>query len=319
MKEKEFSSSILFIFGLLAALFFSVTFLINRVISLDGGHWYWSATLRYLFTLIFLSLGLFGFKGFSYFKSVLVEFLDNWIFWVISGTIGFGCFYVLICFSADYSPAWVVATTWQITILASLFVLSAFGQKLSKVIWFSTFIVFAGITLVNLSHFNLSNLEPLLYGSIPVLIAAFCYPLGNQLVWEAKHRRKGFPHINETVINNAFSKVFLLTLGSSPLWVVLFFFVESTLPSKEQIINVAMIALFSGVIATSIFLYARNKAKTAPKLMIVDATQSGEVFFALGGEILFLQAAFPSAIGLVGIVITLFGLFCLIKSDKSRG
>ena len=317
MKEKELSSSILLAIGLIAALFFSVTFLINRAISLDGGHWFWSAVLRYLYTLLFLGIGLTAFKGRAYFKSVLVEFFDNYTFWLISGSIGFGCFYVLICFAADYSPAWVVATTWQLTILASLFVVSAFGQKLSKITWISTFIVVIGISLVNLSHFNFSNLEPLLYGSIPVLIAAFCYPIGNQLVWEAKHKRKGFPHINPNVIHNAFSKVFLLTLGSTPLWVILFFFVDLTPPSKEQILNVAMIALFSGVIATSLFLYARNKAKTATKLIIVDATQSGEVFFALGGEVLFLQAAFPSSVGWIGITITLLGLFCLVKFDKA--
>lgn len=317
MKEKELSSSVLLAIGLISALFFSVTFLINRAISLDGGHWFWSAVLRYLYTLLFLGIGLTAFKGFDYFKSVLIEFFDNYTFWLISGSIGFGCFYALICFAADYSPAWVIATTWQLTILASLFVVSAFGQKLSKITWISTFIVVIGISLVNLSHFNFSNLEPLLYGSIPVLLAAFCYPIGNQLVWEAKHKRKGFPSINPNVIHNAFSKVFLLTLGSSPLWFVLVFFVESTLPSKEQILSVALIALFSGVIATSLFLYARNKAKTATKLIIVDATQSGEVFFALGGEILFLQVAFPSLVGWIGITITLLGLFCLVKFDKA--
>jgi hypothetical protein len=33
--------------GLLAALFFSSTFILNRAMSLEGGHWVWSAALRY--------------------------------------------------------------------------------------------------------------------------------------------------------------------------------------------------------------------------------------------------------------------------------
>jgi hypothetical protein len=32
--------------GVLAALFFSSTFLLNRAMSLAGGHWVWSAGLR---------------------------------------------------------------------------------------------------------------------------------------------------------------------------------------------------------------------------------------------------------------------------------
>lgn len=313
MKTHEGSSSLLLIIGLLSALFFSATFLINRAISLDGGHWYWSASLRFLYTLLFLALGFITFKGFSYFKDVLNEFFYHFRFWTISGTIGFGFFYSLICYAAEFSPGWVVATTWQMTILASLFVLAFFGQKLSRKIWFFTFIIFIGITLVNLSHFDINNLDALLLGFFPVFIAAFSYPLGNQLVWEEKKKRK---KRNEdlTLINNAFVKVFLLTIGSFPLWIVLYFISDAGVPSSGQYLSVAMIAILSGVIATSLFLYARSLANTPSKLVAVDASQSGEVFFALLGEIVFLNAIFPNEIGLLGIVVTIIGLVALTKS-----
>jgi drug/metabolite transporter (DMT)-like permease len=301
---------------LLAALFFSATFLINRAISLDGGHWYWSATLRFFYTLLFLGLGFIFFKSFDYFKKVLNEYISNFRFWTIAGTIGFGFFYSLICFAADFSPAWVVATTWQLTILASLFVLHFFGQKLSKKIWFFTFIIFAGITLVNISHFDMSNLKPLLFGFIPVLIAAISYPLGNQLVWEEKKKRKELHDKNLYILNNAFVKVFLLTLGSFPLWFILYFFTDATVPSQGQYISVAFIALLSGVIATSLFLYARSLANSSNKLITVDASQSAEVFFALLGEIIFLNAVLPNNIGIIGIFITVLGLVLLTKSNK---
>ncbi|WP_258239398.1 multidrug resistance efflux transporter family protein [Arcobacter sp. LA11] len=315
IKQYESSSSYLLIIGLLAALFFSATFLINRAISLDGGHWYWSATLRFFYTLLFLALGFITFKGFSYFKAVLKEYFEHFKFWTISGTIGFGFFYSLICYAADFSPAWVVATTWQITILASLFVLAFFGQKLSKRVWFFTFIIFTGITLVNISHFDINNLQPLLLGFLPVFIAAFSYPFGNQLVWEEKKKRKEQKK-DISVINNAFVKVFLLTLGSFPLWIVLYFFTDATVPTQGQYLSVALIALLSGVIATSLFLYVRSIANTPSKLMIVDASQSGEVFFALLGEMIFLSVALPSLIGFIGIFITILGLVLLIKLDK---
>ena len=312
MKQYENSSSYLLIIGLLAALFFSATFLINRAISLDGGHWYWSATLRFFYTLLFLALGFIFLKSFSYFKAVIKEYFEHFRFWTISGTIGFGLFYSLICYAADFSPAWVVATTWQMTILASLFVLAFFGQKLSKKVWLFTFIIFIGITLVNISHFDVNNLQPLLLGFLPVLIAAFSYPLGNQLVWEEKRKRKEQKR-DITVINNAFVKVFLLTLGSFPLWIVLYFFTDATVPSQGQYLSVGLIALLSGVIATSLFLYVRSLADTPSKLVVVDASQSGEVFFALLGEMIFIGIAFPNAIGIFGVLITILGLIALVK------
>lgn len=306
------NSLILLILGILAGLFFSATFVINHAISLENGHWFWSASLRYVYMILFLSLGIIIFKGFPYFKSVVLEFLDHYIFWLIAGSIGFGGFYALLCFAADFSPGWVIATTWQITIIASLIILAVFGQKVSKLTIFFAFIVFIGVTLVNISNITLSNLEPLLYGAIPVLLASFCYPIGNQMLWEEKHKRSEIKNSDMSVLNNPFAKVFLLSLGSIPFWIILYLLVDSGLPSKGQIFSVALIALFSGVIATTLFLYARSKATTASQIAVVDATQSSEVVFALCGEVIFLGLAFPNLLGFIGIIITLIGLGLLV-------
>lgn len=310
----RFKSGTLFLLvvGLLAAMFFSATFLINRAISLDGGHWYWSASLRFCYTILFLSIGFIVFKGFTYFINILKEYFNNFLFWSLAGTIGFGFFYSLICYAADFSPAWVVATTWQLTILASLFVLAFFGNKLSKRVWFFTFIIFIGVTLVNFSSFEMDNLEALFSGFLPVLVAAFSYPFGNQLVWEQKNKREKKSQ-DITLFKNAFVKVFLLTLGSFPLWIILFFVTQPASPNSNQLINVAMVSMLSGVIATSLFLYARNHANTTSRLILVDATQSGEVFFALFGEILFLGATLPSLTGWLGLLLTLVGLYFLTR------
>ena len=37
--------------GLASALFFTSTYVLNRAMASAGGHWAWSAALRYLFTL----------------------------------------------------------------------------------------------------------------------------------------------------------------------------------------------------------------------------------------------------------------------------
>lgn len=312
LQKYENSSSYLLFLGLLAALFFTAIFIINRLIALDGGHWYWSASLRFVFTLLFLSIGFIAFKGFSYFKMILKEYIDNFKFWSIAGTIGFGLFYTLICYASYFSPAWVIATTFQFTIIASLFVLYFFGKKLSKNVWLVTIMIFIGVTMVNMSHFKMSEIDTILLGFLPVLLAAFLFPIGNQMVWEEKNRRAN-EGADISLIKNSFVKIFLLILGSFPLWIVLYFFTDAGVPSQEQAISVALIAILSGIIATSIFLYARSLCDTPKKLVIVDSSQSGDVFFALFAEMIFLNVAFPNLIGLLGVALTILGLIFLIK------
>lgn len=141
--------------------------------------------------LLFLGLVLTASKGFLYLKSLVSEFLNNYIFWILSGSIGFGCFYALLCFAAATSPGWVVAATWQLTIIASLLVLTVFGKKISKRTWLFSLIILAGVSLVNFSQFERANVGKLLFNVLCIILAAFCYPLGNQLVWEAKNNRRG--------------------------------------------------------------------------------------------------------------------------------
>lgn len=311
--EIEQSQLYLLSIGLLSSLFFTVTFLINRVISLDGGHWYFSGSLRLIYAIILFTIGFIIFKGFSYYKLIIKEYLNNFKFWTISGTIGFGFFYSLLCYSASYSPSWIVVTTWQFTIISSLFILTFFGKKISKKIWFYTIFIFCGILLVNISYIGEADVKTLLLGSIPILIASFCYPLGNQMVWEEKRKREQF-NLDLKVINNSFVKVFLLILGSFPFWIVLYFLVDPSLPNSSQYIKVAVITILSGIIGTSLFLYARAHADNSNKLMLVDSTQSSQVFFALIGEIVFLNADYPNLIALLGISVTILGLIVITRS-----
>lgn len=64
----------LILIGLLAGLFFSSTFILNRVMSLEGGHWVWSASLRYGYMILFLSVWFLLFKGPGELKRVLQVF-----------------------------------------------------------------------------------------------------------------------------------------------------------------------------------------------------------------------------------------------------
>lgn len=298
--------------GLLSGLFFSSTFVLNRAMSLEGGHWLWSASLRYAYMIVFLVVLIPLVQGTKTLPRLLRLFWANRLFWITAGGIGFGGFYALICFSADHAPGWVIAATWQFTIIASLVVLMAFGRKFPKKIWFFSILVFAGVLLVNLSQGSDVSLRALLLGGLPVLLAAFCYPIGNQLVWEARNGGPILPTITSPLLANPFNKVLLMSLGSVPFWLILLAIFQPPPPSRGQLVNTALVALFSGIIATSLFLLARSKAKKPSQLAAVDATQASEVVFAMAAECLLLNAPLPTMTALVGIALTFLGLTLFI-------
>src|SRR5699024_7607217 len=101
--------------GILAAMFFSVTFILNRAMELEGGSWIWSASLRFFFMLPIL-LMIVGFNRnlkpiFFYLKKQP----GKWILW---SSVGFGLFYAPLTFATVYGPGWLVAATFQLTIIA---------------------------------------------------------------------------------------------------------------------------------------------------------------------------------------------------------
>ncbi|ABM03279.1 conserved hypothetical protein [Psychromonas ingrahamii 37] len=295
--------------GLLSGLFFSATFVLNEIMSEQGGHWFWSASLRYLFMVIFLLIIALLSDGIKQLKQLLQLFLQHAVFWIVTGSIGFGAFYALICFSADYSPGWIIAATWQFTIVASLLVLMLFGRRFPSRVWLFSTMIFFGVLLINLSQATEVSINQLLFGALPVLLAAFCYPLGNQLVWEVRQgQHKKLPKIHSPLLDKAFNKVLLMSLGSIPMWIVLGLFVQPGLPEKSQILNTALVALFSGVIATSIFIYARTKATKASELAGVDATQASEVVFAMIAGLILLNSVQINLLAICGLAFVFIGL-----------
>ena len=387
----------LILLGLLAGAFFSSTFILNELMSNAGGHWFWSASLRYIFMWLIITAIIILQHSFARIKELALIFRQHWGFWCLTGSIGFGLFYTGICYAGDHVAGWVVAATFMFTVVTSLIVLMAFGQRFDKKFIIYAFLVFIGVVLVNVSEgLRASALadidsapmaEMLLYGALPALIAAFSYPIGNQLVWQVSHNsRKHHPHkdkaktqqakeankpnreqsyhenanqplvseafdlsavmsstsdnnatlktpssievipssplqnfiaripaIETSLLQNAFNKVWLMTLGSFPFWLVLGAFIQPEPPATTQLFNTLLVALLAGVAATSIFFYAREQAVTSSEVAGVDSTQASEVIFALIGGILLLNNAIPSAMGLVGIGLIILGLILFAK------
>src|SRR5690554_6282505 len=105
------------VIALLAALFFSMTYVLNRANALDGGHWAWMASLRYLITLP-LMLPLMYFHGGA--RPVLRAIAAHPWAWIRCGAIGFVLFYCMLTLAAASGPAWLVAGTFLVAVVTGM-------------------------------------------------------------------------------------------------------------------------------------------------------------------------------------------------------
>ena len=79
--------------ALLSALFFTCTYVLNRAAATGGGHWAWTATLRYLITLPIMLVVMPWQGGMKPVWRAIRAHPGPWLLW--SG-IGFVLFYVLL-------------------------------------------------------------------------------------------------------------------------------------------------------------------------------------------------------------------------------
>jgi hypothetical protein len=53
---------------------------------------------------------------------LLKEIRSNLWQWLLWSTIGFGLFYATLTYGANYGPSWLVASTFEFTIIAGMFI-----------------------------------------------------------------------------------------------------------------------------------------------------------------------------------------------------
>ncbi|MCT4614362.1 MAG: multidrug resistance efflux transporter family protein [Marinifilaceae bacterium] len=299
MRSKK---SIAILLGIFSSLFFAVTFVINRLISVGGGHWTWTASLRFFWMLpILLALVIFC-KELKPLIQVMIKKPMQWIIW---STVCFGIFYAPLSFAASYGPSWLVAGTWQITIVAGMLIAPIINKTpFRKTISFQalcfSLIVLAGILIMQLSQAKSISYEDLIIGTIPVIISAFAYPLGNRKMMQVANGRL-----------NAKQRTLGMTIASMPFWILLSIYGLSLneLPTESQALQTLVVALCSGVIATCLFFMATDKVRKDEKaLASVEATLSTEVVFALIGEIVILKISLPDIYSLIGILLVIIGM-----------
>ena len=286
-----------FILGIISALFFSLTFILNEVISSTQGNFLWTASLRYIFMLIILFIILLTKKQVSEVYKHILEFPKEWIFW---STIGFGFFYLPLCFASTYGEGWLVASTWQITIVAGALMTPFISKNRFPIKFLKlSLVIILGIFIIQFENFKVISFKSGLMGAIPVFIGAFAYPLGN---------RKMMNLVGERL--TALQRVFGMTLCSLPFWIIvsIYGFFSSGYPKYNQILSSMLVALFSGVIATTLFFKATDLNKNCPnRLAVIEATQATEIVFTIIGGLL-LGNSLPSILSIVGIILIVIGI-----------
>lgn len=292
--------------GILASLFFAVTFILNHAMEMQGGSWLWSASLRYFFMLPFLLVIVFYRKGFSQLSGEMKAQPIAWLLWSF---VGFVLFYAPLTFAAAFGPGWLVSGTWQFTIvagvlLAPLFVSVIAGKKIRQKIPLISLliscVILVGILLIQIPQAQSASFRSLMLGILPVIIAAFAYPLGNRKMMDICGGRI-----------DTFQRVLGMTIASMPAWIIMALYAMVTvgLPSISQMFQSLLVGISSGVIATILFFIATDRVRDHQgKLAAVEATQSTEILFVIIGEVLLLGIAFPSPIALAGLGVIIIGM-----------
>jgi len=301
--------------GLLSAIFFSSTYIFNKSMVMAGGDFLWSASLRYLLTLPMIIIIAFLSKGG---KTLAITLWNNPKPWLIWGTIGFGLFYLFLTAAAAISPAWLVAGTFQTTIVAGLlispFIYNDHRKNIPRKALAATSIILLGIILSQFAEVNSTSYSQIILGAILIITSATLFPLGNRKIMLFQEK--------EHVKLNAIQRVAGMTIGSIPLWIIvsLFAYGRSGMPDQGMVLQSGLVALFSGIIATILFFKATSMVDTQPTALgAVEATQSFEIIITLIIEILFLNGVIPTPYGLAGIALIVIGMVYYSKVSSSFG
>lgn len=302
--------------SLLSALFFTATYVFNRAAAVEGGHWAWTAALRYLFMLPLL-LPLMAWQGgVAPVARAIRAAPGAWLLW--SG-IGFVLFYMLLSYAAASGPSWLIAASFQTTVVAGMLCAPLLYDdaraRIPRAALGVGVLIIAGVLLMQFGHARGTLDTKGWIALLCVVASAFAYPLGNRGLLLHLERRG--------IELNATQRVFGLTLASQPAWLALaaWAWLQAGPPSASQLWLALGVAVSAGVIATILFFQATGMVRdNATALGAAEAMQAAEVLFAMLLGVAFLGEAWPRGQALVGAALVVAGivLFAWIVAHDAR-
>jgi len=290
--------------SLLAALLFTSTYVLNRAVAVGGGHWAWTAALRYLFMLPLLLPLMHWQGGIAPVWRSLRAAPGAWLGW---SSVGFALFYGLLSAAAASGPSWLVAGSFQMTVVAGMLCAPLLYRNARARIPRTGFavgvLIVTGVLLMQFGNAH-GTLTPSAWLALAcVLVSAFAYPLGNRGLLLHLERR-GEPL-------NATQRVFGMTLASQPAWwaLALWAWTQAGPPPAAQMEAIFVVALVSGVAATILFFHASGMVRSNPTALgAVEAMQASEVVFAALLGVMFLGEPWPHGQALFGGLLVVAGI-----------
>ena len=303
--------------SLLAALFFTATYVFNRAAANEGGHWAWTAALRYPFVLL-LMLPLMPWQGGS--APVLKAIRAAPGAWLLWSGIGFVLFYMLLSYAAASGPSWLIAASFQTTVVAGMLCAPLLYRdaraRIPRAALGVGVLIVTGVLLMQLGHAQGALDAKGWIALLCVIGAAFAFPLGN---------RGLLLHLEQRGIElNATQRVFGLTLASQPAWLALAAgaWWQVGPPAAGQVWLGLGVALSAGVIATILFFQATGMVRhNATALGAAEAMQAAEVLFAVLLGVAFLGEAWPRGQALIGALLIVAGIVLfawIVARDGAR-
>lgn len=308
--------------ALLSALFFTCTYVFNRAAAVEGGHWAWTASLRYLITLPLLLLVMPLQGGVAPVWRAMRAHPGPWLLW--SG-IGFGLFYLCLSFAAASGPSWLVAGTFQVTVIAGVLCAPLLYRdaraRIPRPALAVGVVIVAGVLLMQFGHGGGALDRDGWIALGLVVVSAVAYPLGNRgllLHLERTELATGASGLNAT------QRVFGMTLASQPLWwlVAAFAFARAGAPPVGQVWLAGGVALGAGIVATVLFFQATGMVRNDPTaLAATEAMQAAEILFATLIGVLWLGEAWPRGVAMGGALIVVIGIvaFSLVAAHAAAG
>lgn len=292
--------------ALLSSLFFTFTYVVNRAMVEGGGHWAWMVSMRFMITLPLLAIALPFLGGFASLRSELQRHAGTWLLW---SAVGFGLFGICLTWAAASGPSWLIAGSFQITVVAGLLLSPLIYRDARRRIPLPALavglLVIAGVLLMQFDHADGALDAKAWLALASVCASAFLYPLGNRML---------LLHLERTSSElGPAQRVLGMTLCSQPVWWALAFYAwtQAGWPTAAQLAMAATVALTSGTIATLLFFAATQWVRRDPTaLAAVEAMQAAELLFASLLGAMFLGEVWPSGWGLVGAVVVIVGIVC---------
>ena len=303
--------------ALVSALFFTSTYVLNRAMATAGGHWAWSASLRYFLTLPMLALVLPWQGGFAPVWRALRAHPWIWLAW--SG-IGFTLFCVCLTWAAAFAPAWLVAGTFQLTVIAGMLLAPLLYRdqraRLPRAALALGCVIVLGVAIMQGAHFHGELDREAWLALAAVTLSAFLYPLGNRAI--LLHLERSGESLNAT------QRVFGMTLASQPFWWLVAVYAGNVAgaPAPMQVALAAGVALFTGTIATILFFQATGMVRNDPAALgAAEAMQAAELLFSSALGVAFLGEAAPHGIAVLGAALVILGIIGLgvLIGRKSAG